>query len=167
LKLVIDGQEYDVDPRGDSVVVNGEPYAVRVRRQGEIVTVYVNERPFAVQLEQGSPEGMTRLIVDAKAYQVEVKGGLAVARPARRPAQRPPTVLGRGAITASMTGRVVKVNVHSGDEVREGDVLLVIEAMKMENEIAAPRAGKVKEVAVSLGARVNEGDLLLVLEAGE
>lgn len=167
MKLAIDGQEYEVDPRGDSIVVNGEPYAVRVRRQGEIFTVYVNERPFAVQLEQAQTEGLAKLIVDAKVYQVEMKGGLAPARPARRapPSQGPALApAGRGAITASMTGRVIRVNVHPGDDVQQGDILLVIEAMKMENEVTAPQAGKIKEVAVALGARVTEGDLLLVLE---
>jgi glutaconyl-CoA decarboxylase len=58
-----------------------------------------------------------------------------------------------------MTGRIIRVNVKSGDSVSEGDVLLVIEAMKMENEIAAPLAGTVKEI-VAAGARVSEGDLL-------
>jgi predicted deacylase len=58
-----------------------------------------------------------------------------------------------------MTGRVIKVNVNPGDTVEEGDILLVIEAMKMENEIAAPMSGKIKEVAVAPGGRVSEGDL--------
>ncbi len=63
-----------------------------------------------------------------------------------------------------MTGRIVRIDVKSGDEVSEGDVLLVIEAMKMENEITAPVGGTVKEVVVSAGARVSEGDTLLVIE---
>jgi biotin carboxyl carrier protein len=63
-----------------------------------------------------------------------------------------------------MTGRVVRVEVQAGDEVAEGQVLLVIEAMKMENEVAAPMAGRVREVLVQAGARVSEGDPLVVLE---
>ncbi len=51
-----------------------------------------------------------------------------------------------------MTGRVIKVNVSPGDSVNESDILLVIEAMKMENEIAAPMSGKIKEVAVAPAA---------------
>ncbi len=63
-----------------------------------------------------------------------------------------------------MTGRVIRVDVTPGQEVKEGDVLLVIEAMKMENEVQAPAAGTVKEVAVAAGSRVSEGDLLIILD---
>ena len=63
-----------------------------------------------------------------------------------------------------MTGRVIRVNVAPGDDVKEGDILLVVEAMKMENEIAAPVAGTVKVVSVAAGARVAEGDPLVVIE---
>jgi biotin carboxyl carrier protein len=63
-----------------------------------------------------------------------------------------------------MTGRVVRVAVQPGDRVQANDLLLVLEAMKMENEIRAPRAGTVKEVRVSAGDRVNQGDPLVVLD---
>jgi len=58
-----------------------------------------------------------------------------------------------------MTGGVIRVDIEPGQEVREGDLLLLIEAMKMENEVLAPQAGTVKEVAVAAGARISEGDL--------
>jgi len=56
------------------------------------------------------------------------------------------------------------VEVHEGQEVAEGQLLLIIEAMKMENEIRAPMAGRVKQVLVQAGARVAEGEPLVVLE---
>ncbi|MFQ6020185.1 MAG: biotin/lipoyl-containing protein, partial [Dehalococcoidia bacterium] len=161
MRVAIDGQEYEVDVRGDSVVVSGETYSVRLVRRGEIATVYVNERPFAVQLPAGPPAEATDVIVDAKVYQVEMKGSL---RPAGGTRRAPPSRRSvapsatPGTVTASITGRVTQVLVQAGDKVKEGQVLLVIEAMKMENDIAAPQAGTVKEVAVGVGARVNEGD---------
>jgi biotin carboxyl carrier protein len=59
---------------------------------------------------------------------------------------------------------VVNVLVAAGDEVRAGQGVLVIEAMKMENELKAPKAGKVVEVKVAAGQTVEKGDLLLVIE---
>ncbi|HXG42976.1 MAG TPA: biotin/lipoyl-containing protein [Dehalococcoidia bacterium] len=168
MRLVVDGQEFEVEHRGDTVVVNGREFAVRVRRQRGIVTVYVNERPYYVQLPEDHPaEGPLTALVDARQHQVEVRGGTSQ-RPRPRTASSSPrralSVAGPGVVTAPMTGRVVRVQVQMGDEVEEGQVLLVVEAMKMENEVTAPVAGRVKEVLVQAGARVSEGDPLVLLE---
>ena len=62
-----------------------------------------------------------------------------------------------------MPGNILKVNVTAGQAVKTGDVLVVLEAMKMENEIVAPRDGSVAQVVVSKGAVVDTGDPLVVL----
>jgi biotin carboxyl carrier protein len=67
-------------------------------------------------------------------------------------------------ITAPMPGRVVRVFVAPGDEVAAGQGLVVVEAMKMENELRASKAGKVKEVNVSAGTSVEAGKVLIVIE---
>ena len=71
---------------------------------------------------------------------------------------------GDGTITAPMQGTIVKVLVEPGQEVAEGDSLLVLEAMKMENSINAERAGTVKEVKVETGQTVSAGDTLITIE---
>ncbi len=166
MKLVIDGQEFDVQMGAEGVSVGGVEYPVRTVRQGNIVAVYVNERPYQVQLSASSEaEGPLTVLVDAKEYEVELKG--APSGPKGRPkgaAKRPTPPGGAGAITSQMTGRVIRVDVEPGQAVAQGDVLLIIEAMKMENEVLAPASGTVKEVAVAAGARVSEGDLLIILD---
>ena len=63
-----------------------------------------------------------------------------------------------------MPGRIVKVLVKPGDEVAARQGLVVVEAMKMENELTSPRAGHVREVAVAEGASVEAGRLLVIVE---
>ena len=70
-------------------------------------------------------------------------------------------------ITATLPGLVVAVGVAEGDEVAEGQTLLTIEAMKMQNEVRAPRAGRVGRVSVSAGTAVATGTLLVRLEEAE
>ncbi|MCL2539492.1 MAG: biotin/lipoyl-binding protein [Oscillospiraceae bacterium] len=67
-------------------------------------------------------------------------------------------------LNSPLPGAITEIKVSVGDTVNPGDLLMIIEAMKMANEIIAPRAGKVVQIAVSAGASVSSGDLLLVLE---
>ena len=62
-----------------------------------------------------------------------------------------------------MPGNILKVNVTAGQSVKEGDLLVVLEAMKMENEIFAPKSGTVAQVLVQKGSTVNTDDTLVVL----
>lgn len=68
-----------------------------------------------------------------------------------------------GGITAPMPGTVLRIEVEVGATVNKGQTLLVLEAMKMENEIQAPADGKVQELNVAQGVSVNAGDTLIVL----
>ncbi len=78
------------------------------------------------------------------------------------PAAPAPVAAGE-AVKAPMPGNILKVNVSVGQSVNEGDVLVILEAMKMENEIMAPKAGKIAQVLVSKGTTVNTDDILVVI----
>ena len=67
-------------------------------------------------------------------------------------------------VTAPMPGKVIRIVAQSGDEVAAGDGVVVIEAMKMQNELKSPKAGKVAKIAVKEGDTVNPGDTLAVIE---
>ena len=125
------------------------------------------------------------ITVNGKSYEVEVEElGGAVSAPVSRPAApvasapkaapapaaapkaapAPAPVAGDGEVVASpMPGTILDIKVNVGDTVASGAVLLILEAMKMENEIMAPVAGTVKSITVSKGASVNSGDVLVVI----
>ncbi len=90
------------------------------------------------------------------------------AKPAAKPAPKPqaPAAAPAGAssVTSPMPGNIWKVLVKEGEQVKEGQVLLILEAMKMENEIMAPADGVVAGIHVSEGASVSGGDLLVSLK---
>ena len=83
--------------------------------------------------------------------------------PAAAPAPVAAPAAGATSITAPMPGTILKVNVTNGQTVKKGDVLMVLEAMKMENEIMAPADGTVSAVSVSAGASVESGAVLCAI----
>ncbi len=86
-----------------------------------------------------------------------------VAAPAPAPAPVAAPVGAGETVAAPMPGNILAVNVKAGDTVKKGDVLMVLEAMKMENEIMAPRDASIVSVNTSVGATVDTGAVLCVL----
>ncbi len=126
-----------------------------------------------------------KVTLNGRTYEVEVEAGKAmlldeyeavapaapapaapVAAAAAAPAAAPAAAVVTGAgepVTAPMPGTILKVNVKDGQAVKAGTVLVVLEAMKMENEIMAPKDGTVTQVVVSKGSTVDTGAPLVVL----
>ena len=125
--------------------------------------VTLNGRTYEVEVEAGKAMLLAEYEAVAPAPVAAAPAAAPVAAPAAAPAAAP-VVTGAGdAVTAPMPGNILKVNVQNGQAVKEGDVLLVLEAMKMENEIMAPKAGTVTQVLVSKGSTVDTGAPLVVI----
>ena len=106
-----------------------------------------------------------RVNVNGTVFEVEIEEMTgAPAAPAAAPAPAAPAAPAGGEkITAPMPGTILAVNVTSGSAVKKGDVLMILEAMKMENEIMAPYDGAVTSVSVTKGAAVESGTLLCTI----
>lgn len=104
--------------------------------------------------------------VNGKSYEVVLEAvGETASAPAAAPAAAPATpakATGEG-IKAPIGGKLLKVNVKVGDVVKKGDVVAIIEAMKLENEVPSPEAGTVKSICAKPGDAVNNGDLIIEL----
>lgn len=121
-------------------------------------------RTYEVEVEAGQ----AMLLDEYEAYApAPAAASAAAAAPAAAPspaAAAAPAITGAGEpVTAPMPGNILKVNVNTGDKVKAGTVLVILEAMKMENEIMAPKDGTVTQVVVSKGSVVETGAPLVVL----
>lgn len=87
---------------------------------------------------------------------------IALTSTVRKAATTKPAI--EGAVVAPMTGRILSVKVEKGDKVEASQILCILEAMKMENEIVAPKAGIIREVYASEGSSVNEGEPLFIVD---
>ena len=158
--------------------VDGRTLRAEVRASGEgRYTVRLDGRPVEVDVHDAGPHAMS-LIADGRAYDAVVErreGGYRVVLrgqaievslvEASRGAVAPRKAAGGPSrVQAPMPGTLVRVLVRAGEDVGAGQGLVVMEAMKMENEIRAPRAGRVKEAPVREGQAVETGALLVLLE---
>ena len=108
-----------------------------------------------------------RVTVNGTAYEIELEELTGAApTPAATPAAAPAPAAPAGGeqVTSPMPGNILAVNVAAGDTVKRGQVLMILEAMKMENEIMCPCDGRVVSVNTSKGATVESGTLLCVIQ---
>lgn len=120
------------------------------------------EAPKSNNLKQSSPlPSEFKVEVDGDLFNVKIVSAGGEIKISQAEQDRPKAV--DGAITSSMQGMILKIKVKKGDAVSKGDVVMVLEAMKMENNIHAPHGGSVKEIFVKEGSTVGAGDALMVI----
>ena len=116
------------------------------------------------EVEVNETEAIVTNVSDAVYAPAPVAAPAPAAAPAPQAAPVPQAVSASGTqIVAPMPGSIININVSAGQAVKAGDVLIVLEAMKMENDITAPCDGVVKQIVTAKGATVNTDDVLLVI----
>ena len=129
--------------------------------------VTLNNRVYEVEVEQGEAMLVDEYELAAPAVAAPAAPAaapVAAAAPAAASAAAPAAGLAAGEVVKSpMPGNVLKINVTQGQSVKEGDVLLILEAMKMENEVVSTKTGNVAQIVTSKGAVVETGSPLVVI----
>ncbi|MFQ5885070.1 MAG: biotin/lipoyl-containing protein [Thermoplasmata archaeon] len=170
LDLLIDGKTYEVElVIGKPVLIklDGRTYQAEVEKTKEGLRVVLDDSEFLVRI------GEQQVSIDGRKHEVEVRnlrrgrpswyyaveeaGEVEVGKPVERMSRK------EGMIHPPMPGRVISVKVKEGDVVKVGTPILVLEAMKMQNEIVSPVDGEVKEVRTAEGSLVDVGDMLVLI----
>ena len=125
--------------------------------------VTLNNRVYEVEVEQGEAMLVDEYELAAPAAPAPAAAAAPVAAAAPAAAAAPVAVAAGEAVKSPMPGNILIINVTQGQKVNEGDVIMILEAMKMENEIVATRSGTIAQIAVSKGAVVETGAVLAVI----
>ena len=146
-------------PGEPMVTLDGVPVAIaaEILRPG-VLSLLVEDRAWRVVLEDDANEPAVHIAGERIAYRVDDPRSLKARRARASGADGPK------AIKASMPGRVVRVLAQKGETVEAHQGIVVIEAMKMQNEMKSPKAGRVAEMRVTAGDTVAAGDVLAIIE---
>jgi biotin carboxyl carrier protein len=163
-EVLIDGHSHQIElervTNGYEATVDGEAFALDAAMTArDVLSIIHNGRNYEAKREY-SLMGETHIIVGSERFLAEVRDPRSLR--SRRAASGHEA--GPAKILAPMPGKIVRVIAAEGDEVEAGQGLVVVEAMKMQNEIKATKKGKVTKIAVTENSAVNAGDLLAIVE---
>ena len=160
--ITIDGKNYrlDLEPVGRPLAcrLDGREIEVdAVLARPDVLSLRIGNKAYEVKCERVADE--THLWVGSVRFAAEVRDPRSLRSRVRAVDDQGPRKL-----AAPMPGKIVRVLVSQGDEVEAGAGVLVVEAMKMQNEIKSPKKGTIQKILVSEGAAVNAGDVLAIVE---
>ena len=147
--------------RSFKVTVNGETYQVEVEEVGSIQSERTQFATDSSETVDNNVDGEG----SSKDANTEPKAAdnLTEQSAGKKDEPQKPSAAEGTSVTAPMPGSIIEIKVQEGDSVKEDDVLLILEAMKMENEVTSPAAGTVTKVLVNKGSSVNSGETLVVI----
>jgi biotin carboxyl carrier protein len=161
--ITIEGKNYGLElertPAGWQCLLDGREVEIDAVQTGEdSISVLLAGKSYEIMRERRAPD--TYLWVGKRGYAAEVRDP----RSLRARKKRPGDATGPRKLVASMPGKVVRVLVSEKGEVEAGQGIMVVEAMKMQNEIKSPKKGIVQKLIAAEGANVNAGDVLAIVE---
>ncbi len=165
LTAEIEGQEHALELRRDgarvSTEIDGRRYELEARETEAGAYLFVlGGRVYECRVERGARPGEARVSVGGREFSVALSDPRRLRAAGAGGAQGH----GRAVVAASIPGKVVRVLVEEGQQVEAGAGVVVVEAMKMQNELKSPKAGTVTGLRARAGATVNAGDVLAVIE---
>jgi len=157
--LVLDGSPYEIERRGELMIVNGVEFtcALKNGQADNALSAVIGGTPHPVRLSGSTAE------VDGIAYAIEARG-LEEPKGSSKSHRVNSAIEAAGAVTAIMPGLIIKVLKAEGERVEAGEVVLVLEAMKMQNDIHAKMAGTLRQLNVKPGDNVEMRQVLCVIE---
>jgi biotin carboxyl carrier protein len=150
----------EIDKSVYRISVDGNEFMVDGKKTGRTnFSLIVDNRSFEIEVDHQGDE--YRVLVDGRSYRVNLMDERRVRTSG---AVEAAGIQGRQAVSVPMPGKVIAVLVAEGDTVEKGQGLVIVEAMKMENEVRSPIAGEVKAIKVTQGETVEGGATLLIVE---
>lgn len=153
-KIKVDDTQYEIEINGNSLLIDGVPFVVGA--SGHMITL--DGIAYDVSLDGNTAT------VDQKKYKFETLGFKSKSGE-KKEKVKPRVKAGKGSVLSVMPGAILRIDVKEGDKVEPGKVLMILEAMKMENEVQAEQGGIVKKVHVSVGDKVEERQPLVDIVA--
>lgn len=166
--LQINGKNYRLEPGETNgskikIMVDGKPVTVQVLSEHvkpvQGIVARIGNRIFNVETIEGGMEDDQVVVINRKQYNVRILDSIVTEGRDDKSEEKGPFLL-----ASPMSGRITSVKKQAGDPVKPEESIMVLEAMKMENDIASPKKGIVKEIYVQAGNLVKAGDKLAVIE---